>query len=783
MHSVVVLGDVRTHCIPLASARIPGGALMTEQVIRAAFGEAYLKREKINIFGYAPHDLNAIVGEERTWNAGWHTLSGSRTAYYRLDRTDNAAVGSTIPAAHVELDPSLNKALLPKQLFEPKFKPKGASDVIREKLQVPACPDVVVFRDMNRGFRDLAIDGPGPRQALSVALETLFERFTIAEDQSKKLHLPLIEPVIICAVAGNPSSIRLKKSDGAPSTVWTRLAESEYLRERTIILLDAEEMRGRSRPLAISTGLSWERTAQDTIFELLRDPEFRPFLEFGQVVVRYGVTGALHVVARPGGKDWSYTLLFNPEQHDRTWTSAKDGVVLGKTSVFIASMVKALDRACRTQNEHPLLSDLDVTISKAIDQALRYCRQLNEISYGSKVAGQEITQFDLKAQMDGVFKPALSAPSALVSSAALQSQFPIAATSVPPVSLRNWSILSQSSSFCIQRVARKIVRVGVDQVLNCDQFVPAIAAPVVKLGKKDPSKANDDRMIIVDRREIEGCRAIEKLMVAHLADIKAKINRRPLCFAVFGPPGSGKSTAVKKIIEHLDDGDSKFKKMPSYNLSQFSQVEELHSAFADIANASVDDQIPVAFFDEFDSRFQEPLGWLKMFLAPMEDGVFGKSNVKNAILVFAGGTSPTFSDFSLENRPRTDDQWIEFSKAKGPDFVSRLRGHLNVVGINPADSDDELYMIRRAILIRSLISEIQGLKSDSEAQIDTGMLRALLHVPEYRHGGRAVRMLLDLCQSDDHRVSVSAVPPIHQLNMLVDGKAFQDLLNTTFTDD
>ena len=45
-------------------------------------------------------------------------------------------------------------------------------------------------------------------------------------------------------------------------------------------------------------------------------------------------------------------------------------------------------------------------------------------------------------------------------------------------------------------------------------------------------------------------------------------------------------------------------------------------------------------------------------------------------------------------------------------------------------------------------------------------------------------MLLDLCQSDDdHRVSVSAVPPIHQLNMLVDGKAFQDLLNTTFADD
>ena len=114
-------------------------------------------------------------------------------------------------------------------------------------------------------------------------------------------------------------------------------------------------------------------------------------------------------------------------------------------------------------------------------------------------------------------------------------------------------------------------------------------------------------------------------------------------------------------------------------------------------------------------------------------------------------------------------------QGKGPDFVSRLRGHLNVVGVNPADTDDELYLVRRAILIRSILAGLQDLKENAAADIDLRMVHALLHVPEYRHGARAARMLLEQCESEG-RVSVSAVPPIHQLNMLVDGKAFQDLL-------
>jgi hypothetical protein len=159
----------------------------------------------------------------------------------------------------------------------------------------------------------------------------------------------------------------------------------------------------------------------------------------------------------------------------------------------------------------------------------------------------------------------------------------------------------------------------------------------------------------------------------------------------------------------------------------------------------------------------------------MEDGEFNKKNVKNAILVFAGGTAATFSEFSLQNRSTSDPQWQDYCRAKGPDFISRLGGHLNIVGINPADADDELYLVRRAILIRAFLQRMQTLSGTEIAQIDDHMLRAVLHVPEYRHGGRAVRMLLQLCKDSEGRISLSAVPPIQQLNMLVDGQAFLDL--------
>ena len=87
----------------------------------------------------------------------------------------------------------------------------------------------------------------------------------------------------------------------------------------------------------------------------------------------------------------------------------------------------------------------------------------------------------------------------------------------------------------------------------------------------------------------------------------------------------------------------------------------------------------------------------------MQDGSFQQGQIDHpigkAIFVFAGGTSARLADFAGN---RSD----EFRLAKGPDFVSRLKGHVDVVGPDPRGGDaeaDPYYRIRRAILLRSML--------------------------------------------------------------------------------
>jgi hypothetical protein len=56
--------------------------------------------------------------------------------------------------------------------------------------------------------------------------------------------------------------------------------------------------------------------------------------------------------------------------------------------------------------------------------------------------------------------------------------------------------------------------------------------------------------------------------------------------------------------------------------------------------------LPLVFWDEFDTALEgKKLGWLRYFLAPMQDGRFQDGQlvhpIGRSIFVFAGGTSTT----------------------------------------------------------------------------------------------------------------------------------------------
>lgn len=764
------------------------------------------------------------------------------------------------------------------------------------------CPDIVIFDDLSGDLRRVRFAAKPEIAALEPTINnrTNFDSSIVvvmkrlleagARLQKKPNAVPL-EPLVICCIGGSLPEIR--PFEAAEKTFWDCLYHDKELRTRTVIVLDVNDLREYEN-LAISSGLSWERTAQDAIAELIRSPRLRTLLEFSHLIIRFGVTGAIHIT-RQGEKAWAYQLYYDPIRDDRVWTETDtSGEVLGYAAVYAATLVQYFTNACFHRGEKPVLHDLAEAIADAIPTAIGRCQRLVQDGYGTPDDLEEIE---------------ISFPYRLFSKD--PSSCMISSVTVPPLRSRSWSIASHASQGRTGIVARNIVRFGMRLALNqalpthrefaegwtrtlskrfwspgaiatewqfevksaieddCvevfrqfvrlpnrdgkaylasilrgpgseellsaieqqiltsvksakaiakkkkfsdldeyDQALSVIARdleaellPTISQLLRLPSPLDprfsptvapivelDKGFVLVDRREIEGIRAVQKLIKAHLDNVRDErdpTKHKPLSIAVFGPPGSGKSTAVKQIVKLFEEHPTKTELMKdAYNLAQFTKSDDLDKAFDEIVNAGAEHKVPIAFFDEFDARFnKEEWGWLKFFLSPMEDGRYRGKPVHTAIFVFAGGTSATYSQFCLENRPTTDPQVQEFGRAKGPDFVSRLRGFLNVVGINPADPDDDLYLIRRAIIVRATLVRIQDLHNDEEARIDPEMLRAILFVPHYVNGARSIRTLLEICsRSERKRVTNSALPLIHQLNMLTDGKAFLDLLTNVSAD-
>jgi hypothetical protein len=228
------------------------------------------------------------------------------------------------------------------------------------------------------------------------------------------------------------------------------------------------------------------------------------------------------------------------------------------------------------------------------------------------------------------------------------------------------------------------------------------------------------------------------------------------------------------------------------NLSGYRDPESLSALFHAARDKGLSGEIPIIFFDEFDC---ELLGvqffWLKHFLSPIQDDTFisatGSHPIGKAIFVFAGGICSTFSKFQAELEKI--DKEGKKPLHKGSDFLSRLKGHIDVVGITPVDDSDRavdsmpddyftkaalrFYTIRRAIILRELLrAHAPGILSEdgtNEARISEAVVRALLDEPKYRHGVRSMEAVIRI-SSVDRRFSSESLPRGEQLQMHVSGR-------------
>jgi len=152
--------------------------------------------------------------------------------------------------------------------------------------------------------------------------------------------------------APQPTWVVLKMASPiAVGDLW-RTVSSDRLANRTIVVVHIDDI--RRGEVRVTSGISWERTALDLVYELNRNPALSPLLRCRHCVVSFGSEGALHVdTPEPGAR--SFQLIFDPKHMEGDWCESEgiNGGVFGITSCLTAAITAhlALDRTDESLNQ------------------------------------------------------------------------------------------------------------------------------------------------------------------------------------------------------------------------------------------------------------------------------------------------------------------------------------------------------------------------------------------------------------------------------------------------
>lgn len=583
-------------------------------------------------------------------------------------------------------------------------------------------------------------------------------------------------PILIDLTEELPAVEKPERLGGCPKfqgTAWRAIDKNNNV----AVLLSLKSL--QQQGAAVTHGLSWEQTVEDFGAELHLFPRLRALSHFRHLFLRVDGDGLIHVrsvgVKERASNRLRGRLYFAPYRGQAKCEFSKE------------RLITVLQQNCKTLEAEALECGL---------------------------VSVQIPDFVLAQPLPG-----------------------------EPAPTKRWRILNQSledSPVHRINVAVAIVQAGLDEVLNkrwadgglpnahdlwqsltrvefwnprdrAPDFVtlaagirpamppePGHSLPEIK-GKSDKGftlpvpLVKIRNLIAAEREQIETLCSIRNLIEVYKEDGGAR-HDKPLSIAVFAPPGAGKSFAVKEIAASLryDDDD-----IIEFNVSQFRTPADLTQAFRDIAFkiSEQKEPPPLAFFDEFDSALDDQeLGWLRYFLAPMQDGIFYDNEdkqhpvkkIKRSILVFAGGIHTSFEEFDPRTSAPAEDlphaiseeyrkEIREFEQRKGPDFISRLRGYINIADGN-AEPGRTKHFLRRAIQLRGLLeNKLKLVGPDGRAKADEAVIYALLTIDRYHHGVRSMEAILRMCAPiapNDKHIYISSLPGRAQLNMHVDADEF-----------
>jgi len=544
--------------------------------------------------------------------------------------------------------------------------------------------------------------------------------------------------------------------------LWQHLSEKHN--DRLIVVMTVEDL--RRKEIQLIRRLSWERTAQDLVRELKKSPALQALRKCRYLIVSLGPAGAMLFPRDEGDEDAQ--LIFDPAIMENEWAPEKKptGGMIGYSTILAAAVAHEI----MIHPEFPQLAD-------ALPRGIAGMRALFENGFGP-------------SQQQSKENQSLEVDLGKIAKAALERRKIVSTVRVPQGTSRSWTILEER----LKRSAKNFPSGKVEDALY--ELAARVAVYGPEQALSDVPQLSIGKLFTVDREEIEAYRSIKLLLTEYVQRTPSE----PLSIAVFGSPGSGKSFGVKEIVLSID---SKKKITPlTFNLTQFASATDLRGAFHQVRDVSLRGEIPLVFWDEFDTSYGvQQLGWLRYFISPMQDGLFQEDQlthpIGSSIFVFAGGTATSKDDFVKP--PVTGETQMTEAERKAlkvPDFISRLKGFLNVTGPNRRDSSgDPHYLIRRAVVLRSMLlrhfpdlfrkDPDKSLKDGRRSilRIAPGVLHGFLNTGRYVHGARSLESVIAMSALGGRkRFLSSSLPPEAQLTLHVE-LPFEQFYERSFIDD
>jgi hypothetical protein len=531
---------------------------------------------------------------------------------------------------------------------------------------------------------------------------------------NEKIAWPVLESLKKPSGSGKGVGLVICKKSGdlSKGELWKELLNASS--EGKINLLTIVSVNDiRRQDARISTKISWEQSALDLTYEISNNINLKDLQKSKYLVVTFQSSGAVFIINNGNGS-YEYRLVFDPRYLEDEWEEKRKGSVIGRMSCFTAVLAAKLDLNNPGKNYQ---------LGDAIISGLQTIRGLFDVGYlyGNKEFKLNIKNIRKASEKHANTFSMTNIPSPGNNRDYLENSWTILADDY-----KTEEGLTNNPDKPLYDIARNIVLNG-RHVLN---NIPSV---------------NFRKLFSVDRNEIESLRNLKRLIQNYK---EQKSANNPLSIAVFGLPGSGKSFGVKEIGKGVLGNEVP---ILEFNLSQFSGSADLIGAFHQVRDEVLKGTTPLVFWDEFDSKKYE---WLQYLLAPMQDGTFQEGQATHTIgkcvMVFAGGTSYKMETFGMFNETTEKENYDDFKLKKGPDFISRIHGFINILGPNPGliindetgkwetDLSDICYPVRRALFIRQLLN----LKDDEPLEIDWGLLNALLKVKKYKHGARSLANLL-----------------------------------------